>query len=461
MAVKNTNGTLNDLKDGSEFCDLPVNVLPYVLYYDEIECGNPLGSHKGSSKIGPVYFALRCFPPYVYSELKHIFVCCLFPSTNKAYLNVVVEKLYLEINELSSVGLVLFGQTIYFRFAGVIGDNLGLHQVLGFVESFSANFPCRMCKSQRNETQHLTKENVQLLRNKENYAIDVTKPTNETGINRESVLNKLSDYHVTSNNFVDVMHDIAEGVASFGMLEIINHYLNCKIFTLEVLNDRIKCFPYFDISNKPPPVTYNNILKGRLSYSAAEMINLVLYFGLMVGDIVCDDDVWLYYKTLRMLVNICLRKSYQIHHVNHLRSLIDEHHVLYMSLFKKSLKPKHHHLIHYPTCLLKTGPLTHNWSMRFESKHTLIKLIATISRSKVNLCKTVILRYMYVLSHDLFFTSHDLSTISDVGPMIEESHVNCYRWVIRKGIKYSVGNVVCFGYDMTECHHLELLRLLL
>ena len=34
----------------------------------------------------------------------------------------------------------------FFLFLGIVGDNLGLHQLMNFVESFSSNFPCRMCK---------------------------------------------------------------------------------------------------------------------------------------------------------------------------------------------------------------------------------------------------------------------------------------------------------------------------
>lgn len=226
--------------------------------------------------------------------------------------------------------------------------------------------------------------------------------------------------------------------------------VKCLLFTLDLLNGRSKCFPYFEITNKPTPINISFILKGRISYSAAEMLNLVLYFGLMVGDVVPDDDVWLYYKTLRTLTNVCLHKSFYTYHVGYLRSLIEEHHTLYMSVFNKKLKPKHHHLVHYPTCLTKCGSFTHYWSMRFESKHTLIKLIAAVSRSNINLCKTVLLRYIYIISHDLFFAASKLSYVSDVGPAIEEAAVNCYRWVVRKGIKFSEGNLVCIGYNSED-----------
>ena len=34
---------------------------------------------------------------------------------------------------------------IKFRLVSLIGDNLGVHNVLGFARSFSLNFSCRFC----------------------------------------------------------------------------------------------------------------------------------------------------------------------------------------------------------------------------------------------------------------------------------------------------------------------------
>lgn len=89
-----------------------------------------------------------------------------------------------------------------------------------------------MCKSDRNSIQQITTENLSLLRNVDNYTLDITKPCSEMGINRDCILNELGYYHVTNNNFVDFMHDVAEGVAAFGMVEIIKHYIDCKVFTV-------------------------------------------------------------------------------------------------------------------------------------------------------------------------------------------------------------------------------------
>jgi hypothetical protein len=321
-----------------------------------------------------------------------------------------------------------------------------VHQFLGFVESFVANFWCRICKIHRDDARVLTRENSLLLRNETNYEEDLHKEVSECGINEESLLNTIPGYHVTNNSFVDAMHDVAEGVASFGMFCIVQHYLDKKVFSLEALNERIGHFVYLDLGNKPPPVTKAHMLKGDLTYSASEMINFVLYFGLMVGDLVPHDcEVWLYYITLRNLVDTILSKQLSKQHALYLRELVHEHHTLYKDLFKKHLRPKHHLLLHYPRCLLETGPFTHNWGMRFESKHTLIKVVSNVMKSRVNLCKSIATRHMFLLAHQILSTRNDKwGDISDVGPNVNGSNTS-YCWVIRKGVKFSLGNIVCIG----------------
>ena len=52
---------------------------------------------------------------------------------------------------------------IFICLVQVSGDNLGLNRILGFVESFTAHFPCWLCKVKRDEfAQHLVKSATDL-----------------------------------------------------------------------------------------------------------------------------------------------------------------------------------------------------------------------------------------------------------------------------------------------------------
>ena len=451
MQTKNPSNDIADFKDSLKCVDDP-ETLPYVLFFDEIECGNALGSHKGINKLGAIYLSLRCLPPHFYSCLKNIYICCLFPTTDPSFLQLIINKLVEEMVRLSTEGMTVNGKMLYFQFAGILGDNLGLHQFLGFTESFAANYPCRFCKVHKKDMGKMVKEDPLLLRTKASYDNDIQKDMSESGVSRSSPLNTIPNYHVIDNGFVDVMHDLLEGVAKFGMYCIIKFYIDNKTFSLEDLNSRVRTFPYGNASNKPPPITRAHILKGDLVCSAAETLNLVLYFGLMVGDLINEScEVWLYYLTLRHLVDIVLLKVFTRDHVKYIQSLVEEHHLLYMSLFKKHLKPKHHFLLHYGSALLNTGPFTHNWGMRFESKHTIVKLVANVTKSRVNLCKSVVIRTSYMSAYDTFMSQkRNIGDIYELGPRIGSVTDLQYRWVNRRGVRYSLEDVVCLNTSDDE-----------
>ena len=63
--------------------------------------------------------------------------------------------------------------------------------------------------------------------------------------------------------------------------------------TLKYLNSRITTFEFSSLenSNKPPIITVNRIKnKLNLKISAAEMLCLTRYFGLIMGDLIPEDD---------------------------------------------------------------------------------------------------------------------------------------------------------------------------
>jgi len=227
-----------------------------------------------------VYLSLRCFPTYIYSSLKHIQHLVLFPARDRANLDRVVDMLVPHLTRLSKEGISIHGKLFKFQFLGFIGDNLGLHQVLGLSESFSANYFCRFCRTHKATTKKMTQENSSVMRNFSNYNVDIaTNNPSLTGIKRYSPLNSIPNYHVTKNYFVDIMHDCLEGSANFGMCCIIHHYMNVGVFSVEQLNQRLNNFPMQHMSNRPPPIKMSYLEKGCLPYSAAEMKNLTIFLS--------------------------------------------------------------------------------------------------------------------------------------------------------------------------------------
>ena len=89
-------------------------------------------------------------------------------------------------------------------------------------------------------------------------------------------------------------------------------------------------------------------------------------------------------------------------------------------------------------------PISLNWSMRFESKHCLLKLISNVTKSRVNLCKTIMTRYSYIFAHDLYScVVFSRRLISDIGP--QQGIEGCYRWIVWQGVKFQLGDIVSTG----------------
>jgi len=130
-------------------------VLPIFLFFDDYEVGNPLGSHSGIHKLGAVYFTVPCIPIHLQSSLSNIFLALLFNSSDRQQFgnHIIFRPLINELNYLKDTGIEIesneFKGNIKFELGLIVGDNLGIHSMTGFVESFSSNYPCRVCKKKK------------------------------------------------------------------------------------------------------------------------------------------------------------------------------------------------------------------------------------------------------------------------------------------------------------------------
>ncbi|KAB0804462.1 hypothetical protein PPYR_01432 [Photinus pyralis] len=154
-------------------------ILPLLIYFDDFECCNPLGSKAGVYKIGATYVSLACIPPELATLLENILVCCLFYSSDRtAFGNKkIFSKLMDELIFLETQGITINFNAkkinVYFTVVTVLGDNLGLNSILGFTESFQANNFCRICKSTKAESKTQFVEDPSQIRTEENYLQDV------------------------------------------------------------------------------------------------------------------------------------------------------------------------------------------------------------------------------------------------------------------------------------------------
>lgn len=168
-------------------------VIPYNLYFDDFEPDNPLGSHKAENAIGAFYIGFPTMPQFLCSRLLNIFPVMFIKtkllkdfSTDKC-----LQDLVNVLVKLEEEGIIINNQRVYFVLGAFIGDNLASNSLLGFAKSFSATFFCRVCKCSNISTSKDFKENIKLLRNVQNYNVDLAiKNFKVTGLRELCILNQ-------------------------------------------------------------------------------------------------------------------------------------------------------------------------------------------------------------------------------------------------------------------------------
>lgn len=96
-------------------------------------------------------------------------------------LDEILRPIVEEIRCLESDGIFVntpnYQGVVKFTVLQIVGDNLGLHGVLGYIESFSGNYVCRFCKADKRVVRSLTLEDLALLRDHNSYEADCVQPT--------------------------------------------------------------------------------------------------------------------------------------------------------------------------------------------------------------------------------------------------------------------------------------------
>ena len=366
-------------------------VIPLFLYFDDFEINNPLSSAAGVYKIGGLYYSIASLPPKLASLLENIFLAqFIFSSDHKEFKNekcfkYLIEELKFLANEGISITVDGEEKKVYFAVLGILGDNLGLNTIFGFMESFSSDYFCRICRASKFETVHMCKERKELLRNSENYAEDLKAHT--SGIKSACVFNDLPYFDCTKNYICDAMHDLQLGIYRYDFASIIGYCIDKKYFTLKHFNNRLKYFSFTetDRGNKITAINEYHIKTGYLIRTAAEMSYLISYFGVLVGDLVPEDDlVWEFYHILFDINDLVYSSTLSEKDIKYLESLITTHNKLKLDLFH-DLKPKDHILLHFCTVIRTLGPLKYLSCNKFEAYHKKSKKYAHIITSRVNI----------------------------------------------------------------------------
>jgi hypothetical protein len=384
--------------------------LPLLIYGDDMEPNNPLSSHTKVQKIGGIYVSLMCLPPEIASKLTSIFLAMFyFSEDRKKFSNrLTFQKLVKNLNEFYTDGIPLLENDLYKKVKIIscllTGDNLGLNQMLGFVESFSANYYCRFCKTKKCDCKKLLWENEKELRNRRNYERDLKINNYKiTGIKENSVFNNLIDFHVTSNEAIDVMHDLREGVYHYDLLLILKNlipkYLNVFELNLKLSNLN---YPFSQKKNKPPLLDSEFANLEKLKFTAHESSIFVSQLNMMIANrIPTDDEFWKLYIELRYISKYANADAKSSNFGEVLSNHVANHNALFLKLSGRDLYPKFHNLTHYGRISDSIGLLKFTACDRFEAFHRPFKVMAYNNNNRINLLESLVSKYQINLANKL------------------------------------------------------------
>ncbi|KAJ8671524.1 hypothetical protein QAD02_002783 [Eretmocerus hayati] len=446
-------------------------VFPLVLYFDDLEINNPLGSRKVKSKIGAVYCSILGIPSKFASQLNNILLVQLHKYIDHKQLGnkIIFGEVTRQFKALEKSGITITvnnqNRRVYFVLPFVAGDNLGLNTVLGFPSSFNSEHCCRICTVSKSQLQSFTQEDFNLLRNESDYL----KHSSEFsfGVKESCVFNEISNFHVVNNPSVDPMHDLLEGICRVDIGRILNYLINArKYFKFRDLEERMKCYSKNSPDSNIPSLSMESIKNGKIITPASEMYYLVIHLPLMIGDLVpASDKAWQLFLLLRKIVCIVFAHSVTRENINSIGNLVTSYLKLYKALFKKTFRPKHHILLHYKGLMLKYGPLKILSCFRYEAKHRQLKQCSEATTSRVSPDYTMAVKhqlqfcYRFVKKEGFLSNieySPVLSKFSDaknfhlLANLLPHDSIqnNCYSWIRADGTYYTLGCFInIFGTD--------------
>jgi hypothetical protein len=236
---------LKDYSDGSNFTETCNSDIEIILYQDAFEVCIIVGSARKKYKMIGVYIAfaqVSQYHRYLVDNIQLVLLCRQI-HMKRFGLSKIFERTVTDLKILENDGILVKGQRKNVKVIGLIGDNLGQHEIGGFCENFSTNlYPCRYC--------YTTKENL----TKFDYRVKNPRTINDhindinhlethdftiihKGVKSDSILNKLQHFHICQPGLAPcIAHDIFEGVLQYDLIMLIHYFSVSKENFYDYLN---------------------------------------------------------------------------------------------------------------------------------------------------------------------------------------------------------------------------------
>ncbi|KAK3925603.1 Zinc finger protein CRM3 [Frankliniella fusca] len=435
------DGVLRSYVDGSHFKDHPFlkchdTVIHILMFYDELEITNYLGSKTIIHKLATFFYQILNLPPEISSLLSSIYLLALAHADDMkrdGVMDKVLALLVQEMKQLSSdegVQFLLDGEIFILRatLVALTADNLAAHDVLGFISTSARHF-CRWCMVSRPEIRanaNAVGELRTIEAHREHVAAVANNPRLKTqyGVKRSCPLDAIPYFNCIDNNVFDIFHDLLEGVVKLDIKCVLREYAsrNPPKFTFQDLNNKISSFSYGipDSKNRPSPNFTKEMLLGsaKISQSGTQMWCLIRVLPFLLGDFVKEPDEFLeLIFLLQDILQIVFAFEVRPEDLDRLDSLIFRHNELFQKLFidereedrgnveeneedvddvgevveevteeqgkmrkeyKVYVTNKVHQIVHLPEMMRKFGPAVRMWCAKFEGRMKIFRQHASI-----------------------------------------------------------------------------------
>lgn len=450
-----------------------------ILYIDDFEICNPLGTSRKKHKICAVYWTLGNLPASCHSSLSNIYLAALIRSEDvKCYgYETVLKPLVDELITLEQEGLFIakLGKSIKGFVHCVVADNLGAHGLAGFVESFSGKYACRFCTAENIDIQtNEVKSGVFCARSKDLHtshlkAIEENSLFSHFGVKKKCVLSEnLSYFSVTQSFPPDIAHDIFEGIVPVEIALCLNVLISKKYFTLANLNEAITAFPlkWTDKANRPHVVPLSYTTRKTIGGNVHENWSLLRFLPLLIRTRVpSNEPAWQVLCELKDIVELVVAPFHTEDSISYLDFKISEHRTVFQEVFPhERILPKLHYLEHYPGLIRQFGPLVALWTIRFEAKHSFFKRVIRHTNCYKNVLYSLAQRHQFQTAYNLYMCRlskpplevADVSTLpldvinEDIAQAVKQKYphmdtVDLTKHVSYSGFNYRIGMVVAHG----------------
>ena len=495
------DGFFHDFIDGDIFKSHPLflkfpTALQLVLYTDEIELCNPLGSRANKNKLLLIYYTLGNINPKFRSRLAAIRLLAMVKSKDLSHCGIdkIFERINCDLTELhDGVQIVTANgeRTIYGALMSVCGDTLAQHEVAGFKIGVGfAYSKCRHCECNFEDMQEQFNEDLFVKRTMASHnrqCNDIEKANTDFlkdnlkmtyGINRRSKLTEFPHFDVINQTPQDIMHVILEGVAPYEIKCVLKHLVLSGHMDLEAFNSAIICFPYspVDARDKPCPISLSSS-DNKLKQSAGQMLVLLKILPFLIDKIGENDYTQMLLKLLE-IVKIIFSPIIALSTLPRLKLLIEQHLKHFKQLFPDAnIIPKQHYLLHLPSQIKALGPTVRHMCMRFESKHCFFKQWALKSSFK-NICKSLMKHnQLYECSQNVHEKHPICSNEVDMGPASEVKnvhyvegkikdflgieqfeHIVSVQWIMQHGNKHTCGKSLVISNVINDTPEFALVK---